>query len=97
MTSETDEDPRAQQPGACRATTIGGTGIEWICIRPVHAKIYYRHSNGAPIFPSGSQHDGRPLQADRHLFVPRYPMRLRDRPEDAYITPEGSPLPGNSR
>lgn len=48
-------------PGSCRATHIGGTGIEWICIAPVHAT-------------EASIRAGNP-QVDRHIFVRRYPNR----------------------
>jgi hypothetical protein len=47
----------------------------------VHAKAYVRRTNsgknraGDLIFPSGTDRLGRALQADRHLFVRRYPDR----------------------
>lgn len=73
---EPDDDRRP-----CGVVRIGGTGLEWVCVLPVHAKVYTRRTTsgrnkkGDPIYPSGSQHDGRALQADRHLFVRRYPTR----------------------
>jgi hypothetical protein len=95
------EDQRAQEPGICGVTTIGGTGIEWVCVRSVHAKVYQRrtgdrtHHRGEPIYQDGGK-------ADQHVFVPRYPGRgihpsLRDPDEDAYIGPGGSPLPRSPR
>lgn len=64
------EDPRAQRPETCRVTTVTGSGREWICIKPVHAKMYRRK-------------DGRMMEdlnpnADRHYFVPRYPLRNQE-------------------
>lgn len=67
--------PEEGNPRQCGVVRIGGTGLEWVCVREVHAKVYIRHRTGAPIFPSGRQPDGRPVQADRHLFVRRYPDR----------------------
>jgi hypothetical protein len=59
-------DPRTERRGICRAMTIGGTGIEWVCIKLVHApddgKIYGARRGVIPT-------------ADRHYYVPRYPNR----------------------
>lgn len=61
-------DPRTDRPGLCGITRTGATGIEWICIRPVHAKWEDRHR---PAYDSR----GNPAQAERHYFVRRYPYR----------------------
>lgn len=66
-----NEDPRAKKEGICGVTIIGGSGIEWICIRPVHAKIYYRHKNRKPIYSENPT-------ADQHYMVPRWPNRSSD-------------------
>lgn len=71
------EDPRAQREGICGVTTMGATGIEWICIKPAHAKIYTRrsgdrtHKKGEVIFSDSPQ-------ADQHYFVNRYPYRNQE-------------------
>jgi len=68
------EDPRLNKEDLCRVTTIGGTGIEWICINKVHAEVYQRrssdknHKKGDAIFSSAPK-------ADQHYFVPRWPNR----------------------
>lgn len=70
--------PEPEDRRPCGVVRIGGTGLEWVCIRPVHAKVYVRRQGrraGDPIFPSGTDRLGRALQADRHLFVRRYPER----------------------
>lgn len=68
-TTETlEQDPRAERTGTCGVTTIGGTGIEWICIKKVHAKWEDRHR--APVDSRGN-----PAQSERHYFVRRYPNR----------------------
>lgn len=61
------EDPRAQKDDICRLTFIGATGIEWICIRKVHYKIYKGKKNR--YIPSNNPN------VDRHYWVPRYPNR----------------------
>jgi hypothetical protein len=61
-------DPRIKETGICGITCIGGSGIEWVCIRQVHAKVYNRHKNGAPIYDNNRR-------ADQHYFVPRWPNR----------------------
>lgn len=68
------EDPRAKEKGICGVTFIGSTGIEWICVKKVHAKVYTRNTSGYgyrkgdPIFSSSRT-------ADSHYFVNRWPNR----------------------
>lgn len=67
----TNVEPVPDQPGpTCGVTQVGGTGIEWVCIRPVHAKVYTRRRGrkGEPIFNANPS-------ADQHYMVPRYPGR----------------------
>jgi hypothetical protein len=66
-------DPRAKGTGICGVTRIGGTGIEWVCIRQVHAKVYNRHKNGAPIYNDNPK-------TEQHYFVPKWPHR-----KDAHV------------
>ena len=63
------EDERVK-PGICGVTRLGGTGIEWICVRPVHAKVYKR-KDGRTFFSEN-------YTADQHYFVRRYPNRSID-------------------
>lgn len=69
-----EENPKAKLDGICRVTKIGPTGIEWICVKPVHDKVYYRrtsdrnHRKGDPIFSNNPS-------VDRHVFVNRWPNR----------------------
>lgn len=70
---DTEEDPRVKEE-RCRVTRVGPTGIEWICIKPVHAKIYYRkvgdksHKKGDRIYANNPQ-------VDYHYMVNRWPGR----------------------
>ncbi len=67
---EEQQDPRVK-PGICGVTTTGALGIEWICVKEPHAKIYTRRSGlrrGAPIFSDNPQ-------GDYHYFVNRWPNR----------------------
>ena len=61
-----EEDERAQGEDLCRVTEIGGTGIEWICIKKVHSKQYKRKGRYGVTWSLGSEH---------HYFVRRYPDR----------------------
>lgn len=64
------EDPR-MGPDRCGVTTLGGTGLEWVCIKAPHGKVYTRNT------PSPGHHRGDPIYsaagADAHYFVRRYP------------------------
>ena len=62
-----EEDARLQQDGLCRVTNVDISGREWMCRRPVHAKLY-RRRNGQTVY------DSNPT-ADKHWFIPRYPYR----------------------
>lgn len=74
--SELEPDPRTEAPGICGVTYIGGTGLEWICIRPVHSKTYQRnngdrtHNKGDLIYQDGGA-------ADQHYMVTRWKYRSR--------------------
>lgn len=61
-----EEDPRALEPGICGVKQNTGT-IEWICVKPVHAKIY-QSRKGKMVY------DNNP-GADKHYFVNRFPNR----------------------
>lgn len=63
------EDERAQRPGICGVTRTTG-GIEWICIREVHAEVYRRRTRVGEVFESNPG-------VDRHYYVNRYPWRER--------------------
>lgn len=82
------ENPRAKGE-KCRAIYIGGTGIEWICIREPHNKGYKRrtgdltHRRGEIVYGTGAHLDGpdrggRAATADQHYFVNRWPNRKRE-------------------
>lgn len=64
-----EADPRAEKDGICGVEIIGGTGIVWICIKKVHAKVYERHGvrRGEMIFSAQG--------ADSHYMVPKWPNR----------------------
>lgn len=68
------EDPRAKKSGICGVTTVGGSGIEWICVNPVHGETYMRkssdrhHRKGELIFSNNPK-------ADQHFMVRRWPNR----------------------
>lgn len=59
-----EKNPRTEAPHICGVTQVGSLGIEWVCVKKVHAKIYFRR-NGKMF------EDTRP-NADRHYFVPRW-------------------------
>lgn len=67
-------DPRTQKEGICGITTIGGTGIEWICIKKVHDTAYVRrssdmtHRRGSLVFNNNPR-------SEQHYFVRRWPNR----------------------
>lgn len=65
---EAASEPRPEDARICGIVRIGGTGIEWVCIRGVHAKWADRHR---PAVDSR----GNPAQAERHYMVRRYPNR----------------------
>lgn len=67
MKPEDIPDPRTLVPGICGVTSVGGLGIEWICIKKVHAKIYHNRKGGI-IYDNNKN-------ADRHYMVNRYPNR----------------------
>lgn len=79
------EDPRIG-PGICGITYVGGTGLEWVCIKAPHDPEYRRRSTDAHHqgYVSGTNsHPERPPgvqapPADRHYFVPRWPNRKAD-------------------
>lgn len=56
-------DPRTERPGICGVVQVGATGIEWVCIKEVHAT-------------EDDVRQGRE-KADRHYFVNRWPNRPR--------------------
>lgn len=62
------EDPRAKAHGICGHTIVGGLGIEWICIKQVHDREYWRKDGRSAFYDKA---------ADRHYFVPRWPNRSR--------------------
>jgi hypothetical protein len=72
MGSEREEDPRVGAHDVCGVTTVGGTGIVWICIKKVHANLY-QSRKGKAIY------DQNPT-ADKHYFVVRYPSHPRSQP-----------------
>lgn len=55
-------------------TVVGGTGMEWVCVRPVHAKVYQRrssdrtHKKGDPVYSDNKA-------ANAHHFRRKYPNR----------------------
>lgn len=59
--------PWLDRADICGVTRTGPTGIEWICVKKVHAKIY-QGRNGKMVY------DNNP-GADRHFYVNRYPNR----------------------
>jgi hypothetical protein len=81
--------PLTEREDICRATFIGATGIEWVCINQPHNPGYerkasdYRHQRGAIVKGTGGHQDGpmrgfsAPL-ADRHHYVNRWPNRKTD-------------------
>lgn len=62
-------DPRTERHDICGVTFIGATGIEWICIKEVHAKIYTSRK-GKVVYDTNPN-------ADRHYFVNRWPNRSK--------------------
>jgi hypothetical protein len=62
-----DMDPRADKGNLCGVSFIGSTGIEWICIKPVHAKLRKR-KNGRVELESNPE-------VDRHYYVNKWPNR----------------------
>lgn len=72
---DTVEDPRVTGD-ICGVTQIGASGIEWICIKATHGKIYirktpsHRHHRGEMIFSNNPQ-------VDAHYFVNRWPNRRK--------------------
>lgn len=70
-------DERAKQKGICGVTTVGGTGIEWVCIRQVHGAVYTRnrgdrnHRKGDVIYSTTPN-------SERHYYVPKWPNRKKD-------------------
>lgn len=70
-------DPRAEKEDICGVTWIGGTGIEWICINPVHDKVY--KTKRGEYTPSTSP------KVHQHYMVPRYPMRVKFEEENPNV------------
>lgn len=74
------QDPRVQ-PGICGHVEVGGLGIEWVCVREPHGKVYRRRRrsrHGSPYETDQDQQPPRPgetVQGDRHYMVRRYPHR----------------------
>jgi hypothetical protein len=76
-------DPRTQRPEICRVTYVGGSGLEWVCIRPVHAPAYRRRSTDRTHQGEVSGTGAHPERfgpvsaapADRHWFINRWPNR----------------------
>ncbi len=68
-----EEDPRLEGD-ICGITHVGPQGIEWICARKPHGKIYTRnkssnrHRKGDFIFSNNPQ-------VDAHYFINRWPNR----------------------
>lgn len=70
----------------CGVTRVGGSGIEWVCIRPVHDKAYQRRKTdahhhgyvtgtGAQPTPRTPGAIPRAAPADRHYYVRKWPNR----------------------
>lgn len=70
-------------PDSCGVSYIGPTGIEWVCVKPVHDTAYVRRSRdqrGSHVAYSTGSHPERRMgvqapSSDRHYFVNRWPNR----------------------
>lgn len=83
---ENEPDLRSLKAGICGVTFIGSTGIEWICVKPVHNPEYTRKSpnrnGGRKINGTGGWEDrGIVAPADKHYFANRWPNRKIERDE----------------
>ena len=67
-------DERTQREGICKVSYVGPTGIVWVCVKKVHAKVYYRGKRskraGEMIFENNPG-------VDKHYFVNKYPRGKR--------------------
>lgn len=60
-------DPRVEKEGICGVTFTGSTGIEWVCVKDTHQKIYPDKRYGFRLQDNPSVH--------RHYFVNKWPHR----------------------
>lgn len=58
----------------CGVVRVGATGIEWICVRPVHAQVYVRRTSGQRYVRGDPKFSTNP-SVDQHYFQRRYPNR----------------------
>ena len=69
-----EPDPRTEAPGICGATRIGSTGIEWVCIKPVHGTAYTR-KRGDRTHRAGDLIINDTRTSVAHYMVNRWPNR----------------------
>lgn len=60
----------------CGVIHVGGLGIEWICVREVHAKVYIRRKTTKRNHKGDLIYSNNPV-ADKHYMVARWPNRKR--------------------
>jgi hypothetical protein len=64
----------------CGVISIGGTGLEWICIKPIHGEVYKRRTSGQRYSKGDPFYSTNP-SVDQHYFVRRYQNRNADSPD----------------
>lgn len=71
---EAEEDDRVKREGICGVTRIGPSGIEWICVKQVHGKVYERKTSGRT-YKKGDPIFSESMSNFQHYFVNRWPNR----------------------